>query len=94
MDEIPYYYTTSEKEPIPLVYKHDDPKKHLLYPYMKALGVFLSCTSALIYQKYGLNVFIPLQRFPSVAKRTEMFSNWGSWRDFNKVDIFRLKDTK
>ena len=29
---------TSKKEPIPLGYKHDDPKKHLS-SYMKALGV-------------------------------------------------------
>ena len=32
-------HTTSEKEPIPLVYKHDNPKKHVFSPYIKTLGV-------------------------------------------------------
>ena len=30
------------EEPIPLGYKHDDPKKHAFSAYMKALGVLLS----------------------------------------------------
>ena len=31
-------HITSKKEPITLGYEHDDPKKHVFSPYMKALG--------------------------------------------------------
>ena len=35
-------HTRSEKEPRVLVYKVNDPKKHVFSPYMKALDVFLT----------------------------------------------------
>ena len=44
-------HSTSDKEPIPLGYKHHSPEKHLA-PYMEELGVSIIHVRGFIWRKY------------------------------------------